>query len=150
MAVIRWYTPDLAEEREEIQMQARLLGLPVHQIVDSLRKGKLAPLTDTMWASLENTDSYGIKSLEDAEALADEYDKDIDLISAGFERGASIPAPMILTFDDRPPYLVGGNTRLMVAKAFGVTPTVLVGHVEDIKKKIAKSKYRPSTWWVTS
>ena len=87
-------------------------------------------LSDDIWAKLENTDSYDIKSLKDAIRLAKKYGKTWEPTLAAIKAGKTIDPPMILNYDKSRYYLVGGNTRLMFYKALGITPKVLLATID--------------------
>ena len=128
--MINWKKPDLEEEIEEIERTAIVLDIDASKLFEDAKKGKIIDLSDDIWSKLDNTDSWDIKSIEDARVLADEYDKDIESLIRGFESGkASMPAPIILKRQEGGYYLIAGNTRLMVARAFGMIPKILL--VED-------------------
>ena len=123
---VSWYKPLMSEEHEDMERTSEDLEIDLHEIEDGYQHGSLVELTDNIWEKLENTDSWGIESLEDAKRYAEEYDKDIESIIEGFESGKSLPAPIVLIKPDGVPYLIAGNTRLMVAKALKITPRVVV------------------------
>ena len=127
---VSWYKPLMSEEHEEMERTSEDLGIDLHEIEDEYQKGSLVELTDNIWGKMENTDSWGIESLEDARRYAEDYGKDIERIVEGFESGEELPAPIVLIKPDGVPYLVAGNTRLMVARALGVTPKVVMVRVE--------------------
>jgi hypothetical protein len=83
-----------------------------------------------MWSRLENTDSYDINSEEEAIELARHYGKDIQSILAA----EKTPPALILQYSPNKYYLVGGNTRLMVARAKGINPQVILATVEPSNK----------------
>jgi hypothetical protein len=83
-----------------------------------------------MWSRLENTDSYDINSEEEAIELANYYGKDIKSILAA----EKTPPALILQYSPNKYYLVGGNTRLMVARAKGINPQVILATIEPSNK----------------
>lgn len=122
---VSWFKPDLSEEHEEIERTSEELGIDLQEIKDGYKNGSLKELNNDMWQKMENTDSWDIKDLEDARRYAEEYGKDIENIIDGFKGGKRLPAPIVLIKDDGP-YLIAGNTRLMVAKALKVVPKVVI------------------------
>lgn len=124
--------PDLNEEYEEIAERGSDLNLPVNQLLTALQNGKLELLDDTTWKQLQNTDSWRITTLNSAKIKAQEYGKDINSIIKGFYDG-QIPAPMIIKRAGQLPYLIGGNTRLMAARALKIRPKVLIANLPSIK-----------------
>ena len=121
---VSWYKPDMSEEHEEMERTSEDLEVDLSLIEDGYEKATLEDLTDDMWRGMENTDSWDIGSLDDAKNYALEYGKDIESIIDGFKSGESLPAPIVLIKPDGGYYLIAGNTRLMVARAFGIVPKV--------------------------
>jgi hypothetical protein len=117
----------LESESEEIERTSDDLDIPYDDIRDSLMNGKEITLDDKMWSRLENTDSYHIKDKEEAIKLANNYGKDWKSI----EDAEETPPALILQYEPNKYYLVGGNTRLMFAKANKTNPKVILGIVDQ-------------------
>ena len=124
------WEPIIKAENEEIERTAEDLGLPYDVVYNSFVNGDEVTLTDEMWSRLENTDSYDINSEEEAIELARYYGKDIQSI-LGAEK---TPPALILQYSPNKYYLVGGNTRLMVARAKGINPQVILATIEPSNK----------------
>lgn len=86
----------------------------------------LKPLSDKIWSQLNNTDSWDeqSKNMKYVEKIAKQEEKDLPRIVDGIKSG-NIPAPIILQKDGKYE-LIGGNTRLMAARALKIRPTVLI------------------------
>lgn len=86
----------------------------------------LKPLSDKIWSQLNNTDSWDeqSKNMEYVEKIAKQEEKDLPSIIDGIKSG-SIPAPIVLQKDGKYE-LIGGNTRLMAARALKIRPRVLM------------------------
>jgi hypothetical protein len=124
------WIPIIQSESEEIERTADDLGLPYDVVYNSLSSGKEVTLTDEMWSRLENTDSYDINSEEEAIELANHYGKDWQSIVAA----EKLPPALILQYSPNKYYLIGGNTRLMFARAKGINPQVIMGTIEPLNK----------------
>jgi hypothetical protein len=124
------WIPILQAENEEIERTADDLGLPYDTVYNSLANGKEVTLTDEMWSRLENTDSYDIDSEEEAIKLAQYYGKDYKSILSA----KKTPPALILQYSPDKYYLIGGNTRLMFARAKGINPQVILGTIEPMNK----------------
>ena len=124
------WIPILQAENEEIERTADDLGLPYDTVYNSLASGKEVTLTDEMWSRLENTDSYDIDSEEEAIKLAQYYGKDYQSIISA----EKLPPALILQYSPDKYYLIGGNTRLMFARAKGINPQVILGTIEPMNK----------------
>jgi hypothetical protein len=119
----QWVKPSIEEERHELERTAEAFGIEASELIEAAKQSKLEALDVQTWSQLENTDSYETDTIEKATELAHGYNRDIKSIEAAL--GSKLPAPIVLFKDDEPPYLVAGNTRLMVARAYGITPQVL-------------------------
>jgi hypothetical protein len=128
--IINWIKPDIESEMEEFQRTAKERGLDVEDMLKKAAKGWTQKMPNEMWSVLENTDSYTIGSMEDAEKLAAEYGKDLASINDAISKGQTLPSPIVLIGNGLP-YLIAGNTRLMVSKALGVTPEVFFFDLSD-------------------
>ena len=124
------WEPIIKAENEEIERTADELGLPYDTVYNSLVNGKEVTLTDEMWSRLENTDSYDIDSEEEAIELAQYYGKDYKSILSA----EKTPPALILQYSPNKYYLIGGNTRLMFARAKGINPQVIMGTIEPLNK----------------
>jgi hypothetical protein len=119
--LVNWKFPEWEDEVGEFERYHIDLQL-LKNLFDEDKT--LITLTDDIWRKLGNTESYKIKSLEQARTLAKKYGKDIDNILEAIDRGIPLPAPIVLKLKNKYD-LVAGNTRLMVCKALGITPEVL-------------------------
>lgn len=121
-----WVSPSLIRERGEIERTAEALQIDYESLMYAAKKGKLQTLDDATWDRLENTDSQKTTVLRNAKRLAKEYGRDADSIIQGFNSGEPMPAPIILLRKNHAPYLIGGNTRLMIARALKIQPMALI------------------------
>ena len=124
------WEPIIKAENEEIERTAKELGLPYDVVYNSFVNGDEVTLTDEMWSRLENTDSYDINSEEEAIELARQYGKDYQSILSA----EKTPPALILQYSPNKFYLVGGNTRLMFARAKGINPQVILATIEPLNK----------------
>ena len=124
------FTALVAKEGSEIERTAQEFNIPLEDLKYAFTAGSMVILSDDIWAKLENTDSYDIKSLKDAIRLAKKYGKTWEPTLAAIKAGKTIDPPMILNYDKSKYYLVGGNTRLMFYKALGITPKVLLATID--------------------
>jgi hypothetical protein len=130
-------SPEIAKEAGEIRRVAeevfgdRDAENFLSRFMEAAKTAPLTELSEDMWSQLENTDSYGIPpqdwSLVEEHAVAghSSNSRDWQLLKARYEQGATIEAPMVLKANGIL-HLVSGNTRLMVARALGITPKVLL------------------------
>ncbi len=132
--------PNLERERGEIRRVAqevfdlndpekiRQFGI---QFLEAAKTAPLVELSEDIWSKLQNTDSYGIPSqdwsLVEEHAVGGHPDspRDWQFYKARCEQGDPVDAPTILKTGETY-HLVSGNTRLMVARALGITPKVLL------------------------
>ena len=121
-----WVPPLLHEEQGELERTALALGVELPTLLRACSHATLTELNAHTWSQLQNTDSNADLTVERAEHLARTYGRDIGRIFEGLTTGADLPAPLVLLREGEPPYLVGGNTRLMASRALGHTPKVLL------------------------
>ena len=124
-----WHAPDLKSEKGEIVRTAKTLGLSPRKIMKAAKSSALSQLGSRDWSKMQNTDSWSTTSLDKARGLASTYKRDILSIEKAFDKKSSLPAPIVLKQKGKDPYLIGGNTRLMTARAKGVVPKVLTVHI---------------------
>jgi hypothetical protein len=124
------WEPIIKAEAEEIERTAEDLNLPYDTVYDAFVNGREVTLNNDMWSRLENTDSYDIDSEEEAIELARQYGKDYQSILAA----EKTPPALILQYSPNKFYLVGGNTRLMFARAKGINPQVILATIEPKAK----------------
>ena len=125
--------PNIESERGEFERTALKFGIDVDTLIFLAKEeGVLQTLSKAVWDGLENTDSnrfdYGDEDAWNQVRQCSEIQKsprDWMSLRNGLENGQIIDAPIILKIANTH-YLVSGNTRLMVARALGITPNVLV------------------------
>ncbi|MGB0757859.1 MAG: hypothetical protein ACPGO5_05440 [Patescibacteria group bacterium] len=128
----RWVPPSLEEELGELQNAAENLGIDERVIISAFESGALEELADEDWSSMVNADSrdesWTLPEVRDwikeRNNLQSDNDRKVDMIIEGFEAGASLPAATVLYRHNERPYLIGGNTRLLVARGKGIRPHV--------------------------
>lgn len=115
--------PDLSEEHNKFVRTAKEFDISLDELKNAARSAKLEHLDDNTWSRLENTDSYETDTLEKVAVVAGQFDRDFKRIVKGLK--GQLPASIVLFQDGAEPYLVAGNTRLMVARASGIRPSIL-------------------------
>ncbi len=136
---ITWEAPRLVEnELGEITRAAQhFANGPQEQadialrIYDALSQGNLEDLQDDIWEHLENTDSYDIVPGDFAKVreMCLQNNRNFDVHVKRLVSGQPIPSPTIAVYNNVP-HKVGGNTRLMFARALGIRPKVIVARIE--------------------
>ena len=123
--------PDIEAEWGEFDRVAKRFEIDESVLMFQARNGELVDLDEDMWSNLENTDSNRFLpgGLEAAHRFAAEVGRDSHNLLHKIEAGEALDAPIIMQIGDIY-HLVAGNTRLMVARAKGVTPKVLLFSVD--------------------
>lgn len=124
-AASMWKRPLLEDEAAELDRVSRDDSLDVEELRDAFKRAELRTLSDADWQRLENTDSYDVSSLDEVRQIAETYGRDVETILQGLGDGTPMPAPAVLERPDGSLTLVGGNTRLMAARALKLSPKVL-------------------------
>lgn len=125
---VKWVQPDIKDEMDEFELHSKTLGLDLERLIESVKQGEVKVLDDETWAAMRNTDSWhGIQSgdLKSAIQYAKRYGKDVHSIIDAYKQGKDMPMPIVL-MTGASPYLMAGNTRLMVARAMRDRPKVLL------------------------
>ena len=125
---VRWALPRYEDEAGEFARYPGLTDSDLEAIRAQFVPANVENLTDDVWSELGNTDSYDVHNMEEVRILATKYGKDYGSIIDGIENGEAVPAPIVMVRDGAYE-LVAGNTRLMVSRALGIQPKVLVIHV---------------------
>ncbi len=129
-----WTRPDLAEEMGELEGAAEALGVELKTLIEVFNDAQLEILNRADWASLRNGDSRDetwtldevVSWIRQRNNLQEDADRDVQRVIDGCEKGDSIPAPIVIFKEGDDPFLVAGNTRLLVARAKKLIPKVLV------------------------
>jgi cytidyltransferase-like protein len=129
------YTAYVEREESEIERTGEEFNVPLEDLKFAFIAGKMVILSEDIWAKLENSDSWEVKTIDDAIKLADKYNKNWRPTYEAIKAGKDIDPPMVLNYADTHYYLVSGNTRLMFYKALGITPKVLMGFIDTPKDK---------------
>jgi len=130
--VINFIKPNLDIELEEIERTKQDLNLTNDQFNKIKEKFKTKKLTILNHKEIDNSDYDNVKSFDDVLNLVKKYGKDINRLLDKFSEG-KVEAPIILSIDNKKPYLIGGNTRLMILK-------LMLLQSLDIKPKILEIK----------
>ena len=128
--------PSLRSESGEIERVAEYFGVDkqiLHDIIHlQARNGEIVPLTVDLWTALENTDSNTIEVGDWASVAEHSSGRDWISLRDKLLSGIPLDAPVIVKVGNIL-HLVSGNTRLMVARAAGVIPHVLLVEVPPAK-----------------
>ena len=135
-AQITWKEPDIPAERGEFKRHAPHFGLAAEELEGYVEdNGKLITMdkgTD-LYNTLQNTHMREVSSIEDLDRIGDENEKDFKGIKQGIEDGSLFNAPIVVKQGDKEPWLVAGNTRLVAAAAYGITPQVWYVKIDEDK-----------------
>ncbi|OGD25111.1 hypothetical protein A2819_00160 [Candidatus Azambacteria bacterium RIFCSPHIGHO2_01_FULL_40_24] len=144
--IVTWTRPKIEREQGEVErvvgefLRQEVNAENIKQISDILDKAPMVELSEEMWESLENTDSFhNIKPghLEDVERIIAEYNQDLPPDQRrSYERhlnrflnGTPMECPTIIKNKEGILHLVSGNTRLMFSRALKVRPKVVIGEI---------------------
>ncbi len=120
--------PDITKERGEFERVADTFGVDSETLVFlASEEGRLRDLSNEIWEKLDNTDSnkYEKDNWEAVREFSEMCGRDWLDLKKKIEKGNRIDAPIIMKYGELY-HLVSGNTRLMVARALGIIPKVLV------------------------
>ena len=115
---------EIEHEKGELQRTAEELQLAYPTLERAFDNAQLESLSDADWSLMTNTDSQGTWTKDDVITHIGS-NRDCTKIFGGLENGDELPAPIVLLRDNEPPYLIGGNTRLLACKALKIQPQIL-------------------------
>ncbi len=131
--------PSFEDEEGEIERVGKHFEFTqenfIEMFIERAQESKLTELSEQVWGSLENTDSYEVEkgdwSIVAEHADAHDPKRDWEGIKSKLENKVLLDAPIIAkvgsTF-----HLVSGNTRLMVSRALSIIPQVLIVDVTNL------------------
>ncbi|HBD24442.1 MAG: hypothetical protein A2566_01465 [Candidatus Zambryskibacteria bacterium RIFOXYD1_FULL_40_13] len=130
--------PDIEKEHGEIERVAQKYSPQnpeafIRTFYEKVQSSRIVDLTEEMWATLDNTDSFDIPhdGWEQVKGHIDHTNQETrasrswEELKQKMELGQELGAPIILKYFNET-HLVSGNTRLMVARALRKTPKILL------------------------
>ncbi len=130
--------PDIENEHGEIERVANKYNPQnpeafIRSFYGKAREAELVDLTEEMWSELDNTDSFDIPQsgwkqiTEHINHTNQETGatRNWEHLKQKIEQAQELDAPIVLSYLNKT-HLVSGNTRLMVARALGKTPKILL------------------------
>jgi len=132
-----WSKPSFKEEEGEFQRISNDLGVSTEELKQAFDNASFQKLKDEDWMNLQNTDSFETTSFKDVVDLGKTYGKkSLDHLVDSFKTGR-VKTPIVLKHKGETT-LVGGNTRLMMSRALGIKPTVMVVDLDEyLKNKVS-------------
>lgn len=130
---IKWFKAPFSEEIEEFQLLGRKINVPF-EVLRTAYNEEHSPklLVQSMWARLENTDSWRVKSYSHLASRLQAYQK--PLASFAFLLDALLitrkcPLPVVVAYIDKQGnqkvMLFAGNTRLSICRIAKIQPRVI-------------------------
>lgn len=110
------YSTDKKEVRENLKY-----------LETEYNKASKVSLVDSDWRKLENTDSFETDTMQEVYAALKRNNapRDVDRILRQYVSG-SVSCPIVIKFGDGRLELVGGNTRLMIARVLQIQPKIIL------------------------
>jgi len=115
------------QNRTKIEKASYVFNLPIPDMEYAFNGGREVVLSDDIWSKLQNSDSYKMKTLDDAIQHALKLGIDPKPYIDFIKKGKEMPLPLILCYGQDKYYLVGGEIILSLYRALGSIPTVLQG-----------------------
>jgi hypothetical protein len=115
--------------RDKVEKAAAVFNYPIEDMLFAFNGGTPTIMSDDMWSSLENSESYKIKDLEAAIAHSLKLGINPRLYIDQIKKKKPMPLPLVLQYGPNQYYLVGGEVVLSILKALGAIPEVLVGNI---------------------
>ena len=127
--------PDIKHELGEFERVSKEFEIDSSVLMFLAHEGEMISLGEDVWSALENTDSNDFEA-GDWEAVHEcsnpdgVQKRDWEELRNKFDAGKALDAPIIMKFGRRY-HLVSGNTRLMISRAKGIVPKVLLFEVDQ-------------------
>lgn len=126
--------PNIEKEEGEFDRVAKEFGIETSVLMFLAQSGELVQMDEELLSQLENTDADNVleggwEAVHDHSNPDGVHKRDWEDLRDKLEAGSGLDAPIIMKFGDRY-HLVSGNTRLMVARAKGIRPKVLIFEVD--------------------
>lgn len=115
--------------RPKVERAAAVFNYPIEDMLLAFNGGTPMIMSDDMWNSLENSESYKIKDLEGAIAHSLKLGINPRPYIDQIKKKNPMPLPLVLQYENNKYYLVGGEVVLSILKALGAIPEVLVGNI---------------------
>jgi len=115
--------------RPKVERAAAVFNYPIEDMLLAFNGGTPMIMSDDMWTSLENSESYKIKDLEGAIAHSLKLGVNPRPYIDQIKKKNPMPLPLVLQYENNKYYLVGGEVVLSILKALGAIPEVLVGNI---------------------
>jgi cytidyltransferase-like protein len=115
--------------RDKVEKAAAVFNYPIEDMLFAFNGGTPTIMSDDMWSSLENSESYKIKDLEAAISHALKLGINPRPYIDQIKKKKEMPLPLALQYNPGKYYLVGGEVVLSILKALGAIPEVLVGNI---------------------
>ena len=115
--------------RPKVERAAAVFNYPIEDMLLAFNGGTPMIMSDDMWGSLVNSESYKIKDLEAAIAHALKLGINPRPYIDQIKKKKDMPLPLVLQYGPNQYYLVGGEVVLSILKALGAIPEVLVGNI---------------------
>lgn len=128
--------PDIFSEKVEFERVASTFNIDSLVLLWSAQQGSMTQLTEDVWSTLQNTNSFSVEkndhdtATQHAESVGLDYREVAEAIYAGVANNQPIHAPIVMKIGNLY-HLVSGNTKLMAARAYGVTPKIWMFEVDS-------------------
>jgi hypothetical protein len=132
----------ILQNEDKIEKAAYFFNLPIPDLRYAFAQASETVLSDDMWSKLENSDSYKMKTLDDAIRHSLKIGINPKPYIDFIKTNKDMPLPLILCYAQDKYYLVGGEIILSLYRALGSIPTVLMG---TLNLKINEDLNEPET-----
>jgi len=123
----QWVRPEKKHILDQVELAACLNNLDYNKLFSEINQTSPSELDKHTWANLENTNSFRAGNVDLAKELADQYGYHYNDALFGYMNDRDITMPVILDINDGEEfYAVSGEPELLFARAFKVTPQVLI------------------------
>lgn len=127
---VNWERVSLVDELGELERTAEDLAIPLERLTVTFEHAVVETLSDADWEQTLNCDSSDTTWTFDDAREHLKGKRNFAAIVTGFNLGASMPTPVVLYRPGKPPYLIGGSSRLLGCRVMNKKPKVLALRLE--------------------
>lgn len=140
----------ITQNRHKIEKAAAVFNLPIPDMEHLFTSGREITLSDDVWKELQNSESYKMKTLEDAISHSLKLGINPKPYIEVIKKGKDLPLPLILCYEQNKYYLVGGEVILSLYRALGSIPTIIQGTLKTqsrLNEMDSEQQSKISNWF---
>jgi hypothetical protein len=123
---ISWKQSDFSYESDQFKKIAVELKQDIKNLEKNYKNASMAVLTDNMWSSLSNTESWNIKTAQEYVTIAKRKNKNYRQIAFDLLHANKQHCPIAIRLADNSLRLIAGDVRLMLCRLLKIQPKIVL------------------------